>query len=101
MSAGGVDDPRKYTEFVVKNPRIGADGIYSENGQKVRIGEGSVRIGDLLLYNRHLGILTKDLPPVGYLSANDLMFHTFFKEPMEEPIGTAYPGNFSIVRLKR
>jgi len=91
------NDLRRDTEFISEKPELNNDGIYRENGKKVEIDEDNVRIGDVVLYNRHVGILTQDLPPIGFLSSNDMIIHTLFKEPMEEPISQAYSPPFSIV----
>jgi hypothetical protein len=93
-------DSRKYTKYVSKSPELRRDGYYYSGGKKVTVGKGGVRPGDIVLFTkRHVGILARDLPPMGYLSADDTILHAFFKEPAEEPISTAYHSGFSIVRL--
>tara|TARA_Y100000294_G_scaffold76363_1_gene71985 strand:- start:214 stop:816 length:603 start_codon:yes stop_codon:yes gene_type:complete len=94
-------DMRRDTVFISREPELSSEGIYQKNGKEVVIDKDNVRIGDVVLYNRHVGILTKDLPPIGILSSNDLIIHTLFKEPMEEPISQAYSGPFSIVRFNK
>jgi hypothetical protein len=67
-----------------------ADGIYrGEDGAPIRIGDqpGELRPGDLLLFPRHVGALVEDRPPLGVLSSSDVMIHTSWSEPAEQPIG--------------
>ncbi|MBN2209108.1 MAG: hypothetical protein JW759_07415 [Candidatus Coatesbacteria bacterium] len=104
VSYGGTfslspDDARRETRFVCRKPTLGPDDIYYSGGEKVRIADDSVHLGDLVLYNRHVGILSKDLPPMECLSANDLIIHTLFREPREQAISEAYGSEFSIVRF--
>ncbi len=94
------NDSRKYTKYISRLPELHLDGYYYENDKKVKIGEGGVRPGDIVLFTRrHVGILARDFPPRGYLTSQDTILHAFFKEPAEEPISTAYHSDFSIVRL--
>jgi len=95
------NDARRDTEFISREPVLYTDGVYRKNGKPVKINQENVKIGDIVLYNRHVGILTKDLSPVGILSSKDLVLHTLFKEPMEEPISQAYSPKFSIVRFNK
>ena len=92
---------RRDTEFISREPGLYTDGAYRKGKELVVIGPGNVKVGDIVLYNRHVGILSKDLPPKGILSENDLIIHTLFKEPIEEPISQAYSPPFSIVRFNK
>lgn len=96
------DNERGYTEYVSRDPRLlGKDGIYREEDEKVVFGPGGVAPGDLVIFNRrHVGILVKDSPPMGYLSADDTIIHALWREPREESVSDAFPPPFSIVRLK-
>ena len=82
-----------------RKPKLGPDDVYYSGGEKVRIANDSVHLGDLVLYSSHVGILSKDLPPVGCLSANDVIVHTLYREPCERAISEAYSSEFSIVRF--
>lgn len=89
------------TEFVSRSPQRGAGGVYVEAGIPVEIAQDAVHLGDLVLFERHVGILTTDNPPFGVLSENDLILHTLFREPIEEPIAQAFAPPFSVVRFVR
>lgn len=61
------------------------------DGSTVAVGDGGVRVGDLLLFPRHVGALAQDRPPLGVLDTNDVMIHTYWAPPTEQPISrTAY-----------
>jgi hypothetical protein len=63
----------------------------SGHGKPVVIGKAGVHIGDLLLFHGHVGALLEDREPRGVLDINDIMIHTFWAPPAEEPISkTAY-----------
>jgi hypothetical protein len=71
-----------------------------KNGKPIPVGEDGVHIGDLLLFPRHVGALAQDRDPVGVLDTNDILLHTFWAPPTEEPIkDTAYAD--SPVRVLR
>lgn len=59
-------------------------------GKTVALGEGGVQIGDLLLFHGHVGALAGDRKPLGILDTNDVMIHTFWAPPSEEPIRETY-----------
>lgn len=61
----------------------GPDGVYRDAG-----GEPLPfpAIGDLVLFPRHVGVLTEDRGAPGVLDTADLMMHTLFESPGEEPI---------------
>ena len=78
---------------------------FSENPKK-----GEVKVGDVVLWERHSGILSKDRSnPLGkdkgkpnrILDKYDLVIHTLFHEPKEEEIGEAYIGPIKILRFKK
>ena len=49
------------------------------------------RVGDLILFPRHVGALVEDRGVKGVLDAEDIMMHTLFASPREQPIGdTSY-----------
>ena len=43
-------------------------------------------VGDLILFPRHVGVLTVDREPIGVLDDGDLMMHSLFDTPKEVPI---------------
>lgn len=61
----------------------GDDGIY-------RDGHGTplpfTRAGDLVLFPRHVGVLVEDRGTKGVLDDQDIMMHTLFDSPKEQPI---------------
>ena len=61
----------------------GEGGIY-------RAKDGTVlpftRIGDIVLFPRHVGVLAADRGQLGVLDDQDLMMHTLFDTPKEQPI---------------
>lgn len=94
-------DPAGYTVDIAKQPRLGRDGVYRDGDKKIIFGPGGALPGDIVFFKRrHVGILVKDTPPMGFLSPNDSMLHALWKEPREDPISGSYPPPFSIVRLK-
>lgn len=62
------------------------EGVYRAGGKPVPIGEKGARPGDLLLFPRHVGALVRDEPPLGVLDSHDVMIHTCWAEPAEQPI---------------
>lgn len=61
-----------------------ADGVYTdEQGQPLRFP----RPGDLVLFPRHVGVLTRDRGVRGVLDTADIMTHTLFASPRAQPIG--------------
>lgn len=71
-----------------------------KNGNTIPVGKDGARPGDLLLFPGHVGALSEDRKPEGVLDINDVMIHTFWAPPTEEPISkTAYAD--SAVRVLR
>jgi hypothetical protein len=62
----------------------GADGIFRDaRGRPLPFP----RIGDLMLFPRHVGALAADRGTPGVLDDQDLMMHTLFDSPKEQAIG--------------
>ncbi len=60
------------------------DGIYRDHrGEPLPF----TRAGDLVLFPRHVGVLTVDRGTPGVLDDRDLMMHALFDTPKEQPIG--------------
>jgi len=97
---------------VVAEPKyiLMPEGVFlDKDGKPVPIGEGGVRIDDIILWYRHTGILVNDQSNPdgensgdanGVLDEHDTVLHTLFAEPRPEPIGEAYGGVFRVMRLK-
>jgi cell wall-associated NlpC family hydrolase len=61
----------------------GDDGIYrDDHGRPLPF----TRPGDLILFPRHVGVLSVDRGTRGVLDDQDLMMHTLFDSPKEQPI---------------
>ena len=59
------------------------DGIYRD-GHGVPIP--FTQVGDLILFPRHVGALAEDRGTIGVLDTKDLMMHSLFDSPQEQPI---------------
>jgi hypothetical protein len=84
---------RKYAQELFRSPGPGPDGVYpDQQGRPIPIAQpgdtskDALRPGDLLLFPRHVGALVEDRPPLGVLSSGDVMIHTSWAEPAEQPI---------------
>jgi len=88
-------------DTLFRSEKTDSQGRYlQKNGKTIPIGKVGVRLGDLLLFPGHVGALVKDRQPEGVLDINDIMIHTFWAPPTEEPISkTAYAD--SAVRVLR
>jgi hypothetical protein len=88
-------------DTLFRSEKIDPQGRYlQKNGKTVPIGKDGVHLGDLLLFPGHVGALVEDRKPEGVLDINDVMIHTFWAPPTEEPISrTAYAQ--SAVRVLR
>lgn len=61
----------------------GDDGVYRDRAGKPL---PYTRAGDLVLFPRHVGVLAVDKGEKGVLDDQDLMMHTLFDSPKEQPI---------------
>ncbi len=76
------------------------DGIYrDDNGKPLPFTQP----GDLVLFPRHVGALAADKGEAGVLDDQDLMLHTLFDTPKEQPIADTGYAQFrvEIRRFKR
>jgi cell wall-associated NlpC family hydrolase len=72
----------KVTKLIAAGTR-GADGVYrDEHGAALPFTQP----GDLVLFPRHVGALAADQGEPGVLDDQDLMLHTLFDSPKEQPI---------------
>jgi len=61
----------------------GDDGVYRDDqGKPVPF----TKAGDLVLFPRHVGVLVRDRGTIGVLDDQDVMMHTLFDSPKEQPI---------------
>jgi hypothetical protein len=70
------------TALLAKGNRA-ADGVYRDAHGAALPFTGA---GDLILFPRHVGVLTVDNPPLGTLDDGDLMMHSLFDTPKEVAI---------------
>lgn len=77
----------------------GADGVYRDaDGAPLRFPQA----GDLVLFPRHVGALAEDRGVPGVLDHADVMMHSYFDTPREQPIGESdYAGTWLEVRRFR
>lgn len=61
----------------------GADGVYRDRGGHPL---PFTRIGDLVLFPRHVGVLDEDRGTLGVLDDADLIMHTLFDTPKAQPL---------------
>lgn len=70
------------TKLVASGTR-GEDGIYRDKAGKPVPFSG---VGDLILFPRHVGALVEDRGTIGVLDDQDLMVHSLFDTPKQQPI---------------
>lgn len=61
----------------------GDDGVYRDDKGKPL---PFTKVGDLILFPRHVGVLAEDRGIKGVLDDQDIMMHTLFDSPKEQPI---------------
>jgi hypothetical protein len=72
----------RVTSLIASGVR-GSDGVYRDpRGRPLPFP----RVGDLLLFPRHVGALAADRGVPGVLDDRDVMMHTLFDSPREQPI---------------
>jgi hypothetical protein len=68
---------------LVSSGTRGDDGIYRDaKGTPLPFP----KVGDLILFPRHVGALVEDRGTIGVLDDQDIMVHTLFDSPKEQPI---------------
>ncbi|MEM9488801.1 MAG: hypothetical protein AAGC55_06635 [Myxococcota bacterium] len=73
------------------------DGVYVDaKGAPIRFP----RVGDLVLFPRHVGALVADRGVRGVLDQADIMMHTLFASPREQAIGATAYGEMPIEVLR-
>ncbi len=85
----------KVTRLVARGePR--EDGVYVDARGKALAFPAP---GELLLFPRHVGVVVRDAGVIGVLDEADIMFHTLFASPREQPIAdSGYGGRVVEVR---
>jgi len=69
---------------LLKRGEVDEDGIYRDGaGKKIPFPA----VGDLVLFPRHVGALTKDKGEIGVLDHEDIMMHSYFASPREQSLG--------------
>lgn len=90
-----------YARLLAESSGPGGDGVYRDGrGKPIAVGEAGVSPGDLLLFPRHVGALVRDEPPLGVLSTSDVMIHTCWAEPAEQPLADTDWGRTSVKVLR-
>ncbi len=75
--SGGLEP---YTRALGKGT-LGDDGVYLDRkGQPLPFP----RVGDLILFPRHVGALVEDRGTIGVLDVEDILMHTLFDSPKEQ-----------------
>jgi hypothetical protein len=85
----GHDVPYTWTEGLRKYTRKLSSGSAREDGVYVDKKGDPIpfpKVGDLVLFPRHVGVLVEDRGVKGVLDTQDRMAHTLFESPHEEPI---------------
>jgi hypothetical protein len=91
----------KFTRRLYESKGPGDDGVYRDGaGRPIPVGEGGVHPGDLLLFPRHVGAFVRDEPPLGVLSAGDVMIHTCWAPPAEQPLDQTDYGHAPVKVLR-
>ncbi len=93
----GLDIPYGWTGSLEKHARVLGKGTLADDGV-YRDGRGNpvafTRPGDLVLFPRHVGALVEDRGTRGVLDTADVMIHTLFDSPKQQPIAdSGYADN--------
>lgn len=85
------------TKLLAPRGERGEDGVYRDaKGKPLPFPS----VGDIILFPRHVGALTADRGQPGILDDQDLMMHTLFDSPKEQPIADSGYAQTS-VELRR
>lgn len=102
----GHDVPYTYTGGLPKYTKRLASGEARDDGIYVDDDGDPIpfpKVGDLVLFPRHVGVLVEDRGTIGVLDTADRMAHTLFESPHEEPIAdSGYQGTrVQVLRWKK
>lgn len=92
----------KHGRVVAKAYSRDDDGVFRNGaGAGLTVGAGgTIQVGDVIVMPRHVGVLSEDRAPKGVLDSNDLVIHTLFAEPREEPLLRRYSEVKAVFRWK-
>ncbi|MGI5862373.1 MAG: hypothetical protein ACOX6T_09990 [Myxococcales bacterium] len=83
----------KYAREIASSPGPDEEGVYrDEKGERIVVGDKGIRPGDLLLFKGHVGAFARDEEPLGVFTSTDVMIHTCWAEPVEEPLSESGYG---------
>lgn len=85
----GHDVPYTWTGQLHRHTRLLAAGTVAPDGvyrDRKAAALPYTRDGDLILFPRHVGVLVADRGVKGVLDRADIMMHTLFESPREQPI---------------
>lgn len=82
----------KVTKLLAGGTR-GDDGVYRDAGGKPL---PFTQVGDLVLFPRHVGALSVDKGTKGVLDDQDLVMHTLFDSPKEQPIADTGYAHYAV-----
>jgi hypothetical protein len=88
-----------YTRLLGRRATANDDGVYTDDrGAPIEFPG----VGDLVLFPRHVGVLTEDRGVKGVLDHRDVMMHSYFASPREQAIGASdYAATWLEVRRWR
>ncbi len=90
-----------FARLVAQSAGPGEDGVYRDGrGKPIPVGEAGLLPGDLLLFPRHVGAFVRDEPPLGVFSTSDVMIHTCWAEPAEQPLAATDWGATPVKALR-
>jgi len=85
----GKDIPYTWTGALPEVTKLLAEGDRAADGV-IRDDHGKplpfTTAGDIILFPRHVGVLTRDVEPIGILDDGDIMMHSLFDTPKEVAI---------------
>jgi hypothetical protein len=85
----GKDVAYTWTGALPEVSKLLAEGDRAADGV-IRDADGKpvpfTAVGDIILFPRHVGVLTRDEEPLGVLDDGDVMMHSLFDTPKEVPI---------------
>ena len=91
----------KYTKYIIDQASPGKEGLfYNSKNEPIMFGKEGVQVGDVVYFGGHVGVLSKDNSPEGFLDENDLHIHTLFDRVAEEPLSKRFSSEFSVLRWK-
>ena len=89
----------EYTRLLARRATANKAGVYTDDrGEPVKFP----KVGDIVLFPRHVGVLTEDRGTIGVLDHADVMMHSYFASPREQSLGDSdYASRWIEVRRWR